>query len=80
MTKFPNYRMCFMKDEAGNMNEIWDAKSANEEKDPMLFFMTIEEAVKYQKNHKNKIFLLDRLSVPQEIIDYIVSNDCLYYY
>lgn len=82
-TKFPNYRYCIMDDKAGNMNEIWDLKDAKitDEKfndDNSLHFLTIEEAVKYNKEHPNKILILDKENDPEEIIDYVVNSGAKY--
>lgn len=76
-TKFPNYRYYIMKDYAGNMNEIC---GVNDDiiKDPDLIILTIEEAVKYNKKHPNKILILDKENDPEEIIDYVVNSGANY--
>lgn len=69
--------MCIMDDISGNMNEIWNTDDALNEKDKTLHFLTIEDAVNYQKSHLNKIFILDEENDPKEVIEYIKHSHCV---
>ena len=66
-TKFPNYRIYIMPDNEGNMNELVLTEFADEN------CLTIEEAVKYQKKHPNKIFGIYK-NDPKEIVDYLKNK------
>ena len=69
-TKFPNYRIYIMPDNEGNMNELVLTEFADEN------CLTIEEAVKYQKKHPNKIFGIYK-NDPKEIVDYLKKHNAL---
>lgn len=75
MTNFPNYRIYFMKDNVGNMNEIWKTNSVIDDKDDYVV-KTIEEAIEFQKENPKKIISITS-SDPKEIVDYLKNNNAI---
>lgn len=61
-TKFPNYWIYIMPDNEGNINELRNEYSED--------CLTIEEAIKFQKTHKWKIFSINS-NEPKKIINYL---------
>ena len=82
MTKFPNHRIVFMKDHVGNINDLIRVEDMSDFDEVDFFFLTIEEAVEYQKEYQkkeqkkypNKTVCLDPI-FDKEIYDYFVEND-----
>lgn len=73
-TKFPKWRIAFMNDKDGNMNEIIAIDGIYENSN--FIYKTIEEAIVFQKNNPNKIIsYFEPLSNEEEIIiDYLKQN------
>lgn len=73
-TKFPKWRIAFMNDKDGNMNEIIAVDGIYENSN--FIYKTIEEAIVFQKNNPNKIIsYFEPLSNEEKIIiDYLKQN------
>lgn len=73
-TKFPKWRIAFMNDKDGNMNEIIAIDGIYENSN--FIYKTIEEAIVFQKNNPNKVVsYFEPLSDEEEIIiDYLKQN------
>lgn len=81
MTKFPGYKIRFMDDSQGNMNEIvsdeYISDTMKEGNKYNYIFLTIEEACEYQKQHPKKVIAICDYD-PQEIVDYIKNSGAKY--
>lgn len=73
-TKFPKWRIAFMNDKDGNMNEIITIDGIY--KNSNFIYKTIEEAIDFQKSNSNKIIsYFEPLSDEEKIIiDYLKQN------
>ena len=73
-TKFPKWRIAFMNDKYGNMNEIITIDGIY--KNSNFVYKTIEEAIDFQKSSLNKIIsYFEPLSDEEKtIIDYLKQN------
>lgn len=73
-TKFPKWRIAFMNDKDGNMNEIITVDGIYENSN--FIYKTIEEAIIFQKCNPNKIIsYFEPLSNEEKIIiDYLKQN------
>ena len=73
-TKFPKWRIAFMNDKDGNMNEIITIDGIY--KNSNFIYKTIEEAIDFQKSNPNKIISYFEPFSDEEktIIDYLKQN------
>ena len=73
-TKFPKWRVAFMNDKDGNMNEIIAIDGIYENSN--FVYKTIEESIIFQKNNPSKIIsYFEPLSEEEKnIIDYLKQN------
>jgi hypothetical protein len=73
-TKFPKWRVAFMNDKDGNMNEIVAIDGIYENSN--FVYKTIEESIIFQKDNPNKIIsYFEPLSEEEKnIIDYLKQN------
>ena len=73
-TKFPKWRIAFMNDKDGNMNEIITIDGIY--KNSNFVYKTIEEAIDFQKSNPNKIISYFEPFSDEEktIIDYLKQN------
>ena len=78
-TKFPEYRILIMKDEQGNMNEIYKTSEITEDDYKWASVLSIEEAIEFQKENPNKIFSLWE-DDPKEVIDYLKKSNANFVY
>lgn len=74
-TKFPDYRIEFMKDNVGNFNEIVKEKDIDYN-DQDFIYLTIEEGIEFQKKNPKKIISIWNWE-PQEIICYLKKNNII---
>lgn len=74
-TKFPDYRVEFMKDNVGNFNEIVREKDIDYN-DKDFLYLTIEESIEFQKHNFNKPISVWSWE-PQEIICYLKRNGAI---
>lgn len=73
-TKFPKWRVAFMNDKDGNMNEIVAIDGIYENSN--FVYKTIEESIIFQKDNPNKIIsYFEPLSEEEKnVIDYLKQN------
>lgn len=73
-TKFPKWRVAFMNDKDGNMNEIVTIDGIYE--NSSFVYKTIEESIIFQKDNPSKIIsYFEPLSKEEKnIIDYLKQN------
>ena len=73
-TKFPKWRIAFMNDKDGNMNEIITIDGIY--RNSNFVYKTIEEAIDFQKSNPNKIISYFKPLSDEEktIIDYLKQN------
>lgn len=73
-TKFPKWRVAFMNDKDGNMNEIVAIDGIYENSN--FVYKTIEETIIFQKDNPSKIIsYFEPLSEEEKnVIDYLKQN------
>lgn len=72
MTRFPKYRILFMKDKEGNMNELWETKYIPENEE----YTTIEKAKEFQDKKPYKVISLSYGVDNYRIIKYLIKKGC----